>query len=438
MNSWKAVWRKVVWCEAGTLILAGCAGQQVCLPAGYLPEAARLADAQTAIILTAPSEPADGTLPRPRPVTESGISGKPPEPDKRPFELPPGFPGADASPVRPLRFKPDTPAAEREKAIREAYPALPPVPGRKAPTGQPLTLADLQRIAADCSPVVRRARADADAAYGTVIQAGLYPNPTIGYEADQVQPGNKPTNNAGQQGAFINQLLKFPGKLSLAQAVAGFDYLNAQVAVRRAQVDVGTQVRTNYFAVLVAEKGMEVNRALVSLADEVYRLQLKQLAAGEAAGYEPLQLYAQGVQARNALVQAENTYLAAWKQLASAVGQPDLPPAPLAGRADIPAPLFDFKQVQACLLEQHTDFLTARNALEQAQLNLQLQRRLPYPDLLTNTVIQHDNSTGNNQFNLQLGVQIPVFDRNQGNIRQASAQIVRAGENVQATRNELL
>ena len=75
-----------------------------------------------------------------------------------------------------------------------------------------------------------------------------------------------------------------------------------------------------------------------AMADEVYRLQLRQLAAGEAAGYEPLQLYAQAVQARNALALARANYHANWRQLAAALGRPDLPPTPLAGPSAPPSP----------------------------------------------------------------------------------------------------
>src|SRR5260221_2492769 len=151
-------------------------------------------------------------------------------------------------------------------------------------------------------------------------------------------PGAGPDNNNGQEGGFIDLLIKTAGKLSLARQVAGFDYLNAQIALRRSEVDVVNQVRTLYFAVLVARRGLEVNRALVALADEVYNLQIKQLAAGEVAGYEPLQLYAQAVQARNSLAQAETTYRAAWQQLTTLLGQPELSPALMAGRADAPPP----------------------------------------------------------------------------------------------------
>ena len=203
--------------------------------------------------------------------------------------------------------------------------------------------------------------------------------------------------------------------------MAGFDYLNAQVALRRAEVDVINQVRTLHFSALVARKGVEVNRALVALADEVYNLQLKQLSAGEAAGYEPLQLYAQAVQARNSLIQSEISYRSAWKQLAVLLGQPDLPPAALAGRADAPAPAFDPDQARAMMLEGHTDLLTARNTILQTETNLTLQLRTRVPDLQTHYVIQRDNADGNTQFGIQLGVGLPLFDRNQGNIQQARA-----------------
>ena len=58
----------------------------------------------------------------------------------------------------------------------------------------------------------------------------------------------------------------------------------AQVAYRRAQVDLETVIRTRYFTLLVAEEAMRANAALAELADQVYRLQLKQVRGGEAAG----------------------------------------------------------------------------------------------------------------------------------------------------------
>src|SRR5262249_8023488 len=247
--------------------------------------------------------PGGEKLPQPLTLPESAEPKKQPKDGKKPFELPAGIPGADVRALIPPRFTENTPLTERDKAIQAAYPEVKPITATALsdiPSGsQRVSLAELQQIALMSSPVVRRAQDDASAAFGTVIQAGVYPNPTVSYDATQVPIGV----NAGQQGAIISQIIKTGGKLSLAQQVAGYDYINAHVAWRRAQLDVINLVRTTYFQVLVAQKGAEINQALVARADEVYRLQLKLLVAGEAAGYEPLQLYTQALQARNSLVQ---------------------------------------------------------------------------------------------------------------------------------------
>jgi cobalt-zinc-cadmium efflux system outer membrane protein len=276
-------------------------------------------------------------------------------------------------------------------------------------------------------------RAEAEAAYGQVVQAGLHPNPTVGYQVDQWQP----RLNNGQQGAFVNQIIKTAEKLPLAQQVAGYDYINALVAVRKAEVEVMTGVRSAYFAAMIAKQSLDVNRQLAAMADEVYRLQLRQVAAGEAAGYEPLQAYAQAVQARNACVQAAAAWQVAWKQLAAAVGQPELTPSPLDGQLDLALRSRDRARLEEQVLDNHTEILTARNVVAQAQRNLLLQQRLPYPDLQTNSYYQRDTAVNVFQFGVQLGFQWPISDKNQGNIRTACAKIAVAEQQLLAARNSL-
>jgi outer membrane protein, heavy metal efflux system len=432
-------WERLIG-GAGLILCAGCLDRRVELPCGYQPPPTTQADSQTASQLTVASPRQDQSppaTPRPLDVSPASPSTKLPSPaqeGKHAFELPAGLPGADAPLLPAPRFPRDMPLTERYKILQTTYPTLAPLPStEEQPSNVSLTLADVQRMALAASPAVQRAQYDVDAAYGAVVQAGLYPNPTVGWEADQWQP----VANAGQQGAFINQLIKTAGKLTLARQVAGFDYLNAQLALRRAQVDVINQVRQQYFSVIVARRGVEANRALVLMADEVYTLQMKQLAGGEAAGYEPLQLYAQAVQARNSLIQSEITYRAKWKQLTTLIGNSDLPPSALSGSAEAQSPNFDFAQAQAQMLEAHTDLLTARNTILQSQTNLTLQKKTRIPDLQTNTVIQHDNASGNNQFGLQLGVSLPLFDHNQGNIHQAQAKVGRSIADLHATELDL-
>jgi len=423
-------------------LTAGCATERVDVADGRLPPPGGLADSRTAAVLATTLLPTTNLIEPPKAKAVLSV----PEGKTSPFDLPSAIPGSAAPPVQVPRFGKDATAADRDSEIRKIYPEVSPVvhtvPMPSSGSSQ-LSLGDLQQMALANSPRIRKAQAEADAAYGQVIQAGLHPNPTVGYQVDQWQPNldvpaESKGNNSGQQGGFINLLIKTAGKLSLAQQVASYDHINALVAVRKAQVDVAAQVRTAYFAALVAQQSSEINTALANLADEVYRLQLKRVAAGVASGHEPFQFHAQAVQARNALTQAEAGYQAAWKQLAAAIGQPDLPVSTLAGRADTPAPTLDPVVVRARLIEQHTELLTARNQLAQAQTNLILQKRQPIPDLQTNTYQQYDNLARTYQFGVQIGIQLPISDHNQGNIHSAKSKIAATGEALRTTENDLL
>ena len=163
---------------------------------------------------------------------------------------------------------PPRPSGRRRS--RRNYPPVAPVSAALPAEGRPLSLAELQAFALANNPAIRRARADAEAAYGTVIQQGLHPNPTVGYQVDQWQPGlftppGSTSSGKGQQGGFVNQLVKTAGKLRLQQLVAGVRLPETPwVAVRRAEVDVTAAVRSAYFGALVARQGVEVYAALAA------------------------------------------------------------------------------------------------------------------------------------------------------------------------------
>ena len=147
----------------------------------------------------------------------------------------------------------------------------------------PLTLSQLQAMAVARNPLIRQAASDVEAARGASIQAGAYPNPHVGYQADDINTGR----TAGYQGGNISQTIVTGGKLKLARASAEVDLHNAELALRRARYDLATQVRSNYLGVLVAPQRIEVNSALAQFADRVYRLQVKRVAPGRPPPTSP-------------------------------------------------------------------------------------------------------------------------------------------------------
>jgi cobalt-zinc-cadmium efflux system outer membrane protein len=356
------------------------------------------------------------------------------------FAVPKELPGAGA---KMLELKGPTgeplPPAERARKVAAFFPPTQPLPPEPAaapgPEGRPLTLADLQRLAATYSPAIKNAQAAVEAARGAAIQVGMYPNPTFSFENDTIQTGP-----AGYPGFSVEQVIKTGGKLKLQQASALMDVLNAKAALRRAQTDLGYSVRGFYFQVLVARENMRVSDALFRFTDNIYRAQVLQLEKGGlAAPYEPLQLRALVLAARFAVIQARNQYLASWRQLAASMGLPNMPLSEVAGRVDMPVPVFDFEQVKAWMFAYHTDVLTAENNIRKARYQLAYNKVVPLPDVDARVLVQKDYTTPPNQISasVQVSVPVPIWDQNKGGIRQAEAQLAQALVGPDQARNNL-
>jgi cobalt-zinc-cadmium efflux system outer membrane protein len=351
---------------------------------------------------------------------------QPPAGDKRlDLNIPPEIPGSEA---RRLEL-PKEPAA-KQRAIERLFPGLPPLPAAptavSGPNGRPYTLADLQQIAATNSPQLRQAAADVETARGNMIQANAYPNPTVSYQMTPSNNGSTP----GCDGFGVDQTIKTGGKLRLQTSAAEMALHNAELALRRARSDLATQVRNAYFAVLVAEETVRVNKALAYFTEEVYRLQAGLLAGGFAAPYEPAALRAQAFTARLAYKQAIQTYIYSWKQLVATINMRQLPLSEVAGRVDSAIPYYDFDAILAHVLRNHTDVLTARNGIDMARYNLKLAQVTPVPDFDVNIGVYKDYSLAPKQYipTLTLGAPIPIWDRNKGAIIAAESALIRATE----------
>lgn len=377
-----------------------------------------------------PPVPEPSELPPPRPVGKKGVTLE------QRLEVPKEVPGAEAPPIVLPSPKELTPK-KREELRRQHFPPLPPVgpdPQPAAgPGGRPLTLADLQKMARANSPVLRQAAAEVEAARGAALQAGLYPNPLIGTQNQSNGPGGGPF-----WGVFVSQTIKTMGKLKLAQAAAAQDLVSAQLAYRKAEADVAQAVRSAYFGAAVAREYMRAGRALVRWTDEAYAVMALQFQAGEVAAYEPTQIGALAAQSRTGLVQARNNYLLAWKQLTAALGLPAMPLTELTLPAAFPR--YDYDKALAHVLSYHTDLLTARAGIEKARYHLRLAEVTAIPDVNVQAIVQQDASPpGPSRVfaTVNASVPVPLFDRNQGGIRQAQGNLQSANEGPHRVRAEL-
>jgi cobalt-zinc-cadmium efflux system outer membrane protein len=395
----------------------------------------------TSEIKTVAYAAAEGPVQTPEAIRDRDVSAKRTAEKPQTLDIPSAIPGSEAPPLRLPPLGPDTRATQRRSEIENLYGELnvvtPVVGPSPAPGNAPLTLAELQNIAVTHSPLIRQAASDVDAARGAMIQAGAYPNPHFGYQCDNINTGA----TAGYQGGNISQTIVTGGKLKLARAAAEVDVENAELALRRARYDLATQVRSNYLAVLVSLERIKVNNALKEFAERVYRTQISRVTAGQAAPYEPLQLRVLAAQAETQLIQSNHEYEASWRRLVATLSCPDMPPTALAGRLDGPVPQITYQAALDRILKTHTDLVTAQNAVVRARYQLRLAKITPScPNIDTTTVIEHDFTTPpfGTTVNVQMGIPLPIFDTNRGNIISAEAAMVRASSEYDRARNSLM
>jgi cobalt-zinc-cadmium efflux system outer membrane protein len=361
---------------------------------------------------------------------------KPGEVEKE-LQVPPEIPGSELPPVEFNKRNKQgeiirkMTEAEKQELIRQVFVPLPPLPPEPTPLpgpyGRPYTLADFQRLAAENSPTLKQAAFDVENYRGALVQAKTWTNPTFSYSAS---PTNN-NSNAGAQGFGIDQLIHTGGKWKMGVAIAQRNLDNAELALKRARSDLSTNVRNAYFGLIVAKETMRVNAALARFTDAIYLKFRDYLKAGQAATYEPLALRSSAFTIRLAYQNAIYTYAMAWKQLVATMGMQQLPLTEVAGRVDRLIPYYDHDQVLAWALTHHTDVLTAQNTLKVARYNLKLAQVTPlFPDVDVSFNVWKESTLAPYQMFYQttVGVPVPIWDQNRGNVISAQAALGRASE----------
>ncbi|MBN1852889.1 MAG: TolC family protein [Pirellulales bacterium] len=297
----------------------------------------------------------------------------------------------------------------------------------------PITLADIQQIAQQNNPTLIQARMAVQAARGQQIQAGLYPNPELGYTGADV--GLEGTS--GQQGGMIAQEFVTAGKLWLAQSAAGHGVAAAIYDLEAQRLRVTNAVRAGFYEVLLAQKMVDINQDLVRISGEAEETTSRLRAAGEVSKAELLQANIESERARVGLFMARNRHRIAWYQLAAVLGLADMPPAPLVGDLVKDLPTVSWDDGLTRLLTGSPELARAKAAVEQARCHVALQCAERRSNFTMEAGVKYDESAEQTLVDVGVSVPLRIFDRNQGNVITAQAQLVAATREVERVELDL-
>jgi cobalt-zinc-cadmium efflux system outer membrane protein len=314
------------------------------------------------------------------------------------------------------------------RRVKPDYPQMGRAQGRAG--GQVVTLEQVEKMAGETNPTLRQAEAEIRAAKARQRQVGLYPNPSVGYSGDEIRGGSV---GGGKQGFFLQQTIVTGGKLRKSREVFGAEAKLAEIEAQEQRTRVETAVKMAFLRVLAAQEWLEARRDLAKIAEDGAETQRELMNTGQADESEVLEAEVEAQRMRMAARMQENTLREEWRSLAAVIGQPSLPIATVAGDLERGWPELNEEEAVETIAKRSPAVEIAQMATGRAQAVLARAQRERIPDILVRVGMEYNHETLGSvprakgwEGLAEASMEIPIFNRNQGSIGVARADMERA------------
>ena len=305
---------------------------------------------------------------------------------------------------------------------------------RKSGSVRTWTLLELEAIADEIHPALQRDRARIESARGDALQAGLLPNPRFDSNNPQVFNGQNSLFNAGIMQEFVVK-----GKKRLDRAAATkvvqqteFAYVQDRFALRAA-------IRQQFYVVLAAERRLKVLKKLQEIsASSLATGKVLEERAGQLAHIDVLILELDNQRVQAELENSLRLLQGARNQLAAIVGDPSITSDHFEGSLYASPPQYDEAILNEFSTSNSAYVQIAKLDVERSEILLKRAVAEPYPNVTLGPAYQWGLTQGNQQYWLSVTFPIPAWDRNQGGILAAGADVAGARKNVEAIQLEQL
>jgi cobalt-zinc-cadmium efflux system outer membrane protein len=306
----------------------------------------------------------------------------------------------------------------------------------------PLRLEDLERMALANNPALGHAAASVRAAAGKSVQAGLYPNPILSANGDEISRG--PIIRGGEFGGGFSQQLVTAGKLGLSRRVAQEHQKEAEAEADAQKYRVLNAVRSLYYQALGDQRLIEVRTDLAKLARRAVDISLELANVGQADQPDVLAAEIEADRVALDLLNAQNARERTWRQLAAVVNDASLQPGLLEGDLEN-LPKLEQEVALQTILNESPEIRAAQADAARAEAVVKRAQVEKIPDIMVSGGVRYNRElleqsaggglrpVGKEGF-FEIGVQIPIFNRNQGNVAAARADLDRSRLDVDRTK----
>lgn len=261
----------------------------------------------------------------------------------------------------------------------------------------------------------------ADAA---IIQSKVYPNPEVTADMIAYQGQDNayfPTGNKGNFAAGLEQLIILGGKRHKEIEIAKLDKKIAETELTDLTRSLQLQIWESFYTLHHQQKVIEKYNKLLDKLQSLITSYEVQVTKNNIALKDLVRLKSVYVKINNDKSEESATLIDEQQKLNILLGiTASTQTIYSVSDADLYAgkPLFYDKLLNQSL-ENRPDMNQAKLEIESAKLNVSLQKKMAIPDVTLRAGFNQKGDAFLNQYNIGLGIPLPIFDRNRGNIQVA-------------------
>jgi cobalt-zinc-cadmium efflux system outer membrane protein len=274
------------------------------------------------------------------------------------------------------------------------------------------------------SPHLKAFNSSVAAAKGEQAQSGLWKNPELGIEAENIAGGgNYKGFDSAEVTYGVSQELSLGGKLDARKSIADKGLELAELDYQSTALNVIADVTKAYIDVIAADENVRLATEQRDLADDVLKSVSVRVGAAAAPLIQKSRAEVESYTATIAKDKAIRERNIAINKLAKLMGKEKLK-TQFDSAALYATDKPDFNDLEG-RLSSNPDIIKLNAALEQSQGFLDLEKANAIPDPRLNVGVRDFQDTGDQAFVVGVSIPIPVFDANSGNIEKATHEVIK-------------
>jgi cobalt-zinc-cadmium efflux system outer membrane protein len=278
-----------------------------------------------------------------------------------------------------------------------------------------------------------------DIANAQVITARLLPNPDFSLSNGIL--GSEEPNPTNEQSASISQLITTAGKRNKNIQLQKIGVEQAKDQFFDLIRTLKFELRSDFYSVYYQRQSEKVYDLEISSLTKTFNAYKEQYTKGNIAEKEVIriqsQLYSLQVE-YNALEVGIDTVESQLKLLLKVPAQTGIAPVvtdDITGKEVLTG--VPYQQLLDSANVNRYDLRNSKTTVDYNNMNLQLQKANAVPDFSLSVNYDKLGSYGTNFVSAGIEFNIPLFDRNQGNIKQARAQVDQSKVQLQTQQNQV-